>query len=144
MPGSEAVMQLDPGDVTVAQIEAVFFGIEEVRAMALDGYGADEIAQANGWRLEDVRHAAELMGFTVSEMVQHVVLCPKCGHPVQPDGHCMVCALRVRLERLSAVNAEERRREVVWKLEREINAMKSDTRHVRKRMGTSPRTKREQ
>jgi len=132
-------MQLAPGDLTVSQIQAVFVAFEDVRRLALEGASEREIAEVLEWRRIDVRHAARLMGFTVSAMVQRQTLCPKCGHLSHPDGHCEVCVLRVRLERLSLVNAEEHRREEERKLERAINAMKSDTRHVRERMGTNPR-----
>jgi hypothetical protein len=131
-------MMLDPGDVTVAQIEAVLFGLQEMRAMALEGYSEGEIALANGWRREDVRTGAALMGFSVSPMVTRQELCPVCGYLLMPDGHCEICSLHLRLERLHAVNAEEHRREVE-RLENEVDAIKQDTCRTREGNGTNPR-----
>jgi hypothetical protein len=127
----------------VSHIEAVFTACGTIRRMALEGASDREIGESLAWRIEDVQRAARLMGFSVSPVVKRQQLCAVCGHLLQPDGYCVVCALRRRLERLYAVNAEEHRREVE-RLERDVNVVKSDTRHVRKRMGTSPRRRDEE
>ena len=125
---------LDPGDVHVPELEAVLFGLEEMRAMALEGYSRPEIARANGWRQEDVRRAEALLGFSLSPIVTRQELCPVCGYLLMPDGHCQVCTLNRRLERALGTNAREEMEEVA-RLMRDINAVKADTRRMRDARG---------
>lgn len=124
--------------IPVTHIESLFAGCRQVRKLALEGLSAAEIAANLQWRTRDVRAAAKMMGFTISDLARRYELCPVCGHILMPDRHCEVCALRLRLERLIAVNAEEHRREVE-RLEREIDAVKQDTKRVRMKLGTNPR-----
>lgn len=134
-------MLMEPGDLTVSQIEAVFGALAEIRRLALAGEGDREIAFALEWRPQDVRAGARLMGFTVSDLVRRQHLCPACGWLTEPDGHCEVCHLRRRLKRLAEVNEEEHRREVE-RLNRDNAALRQDTKRVRQRNGTNPRMKR--
>lgn len=132
---------IEPGDLTMPQILAVFDALTRIRAAALEGLSEVETAQSLEWRVCDVRRGSELLGFRFHPLVRRQELCPVCGHILMPDGHCEVCALRLRLERLIAVNVEEHRREVE-RLEREIDAVKQDTKRTRERMGTNPRKNR--
>ena len=127
-----------PGDLTVKQIACVFEALDQVRELALEGADEVEIGQALEWRLEDVRKGAMLQGFSVSRLVKRQELCPRCGHVLMPDGSCEVCPRRTRLERLHAINTEERRREAE-RLDREIDAVKQDTKRRREVLGTNPR-----
>jgi hypothetical protein len=131
-------LPLAAGDLTIRQIEAAFAAVRRVRDLALDGFSEGEIALELDWRRADVREAARLQGFTLSPLVQHQKVCPVCGALMEPDGHCSVCILRRRLERLHEVNVEEHRREVE-RLELECDAIKQDTCRVRRRLGTNPR-----
>ena len=130
--------RLESGDLHVSEIVAVFEAMDSILALAFKQRGVLEIAQSLDWRREDVREAARLLGITICEHPIRPELCPACGHILTADRHCEVCARRTRLDRLQRVNAEEHRREVE-RLERDINVVKSDTRHVRERLGTNPR-----
>jgi hypothetical protein len=132
------VNTLTPGDLTLSQITAVFAACDLVRERALEGCSEAEIAEELEWRREDVRTAARLQGFTLCDLVPRLALCPVCGALLEADGHCAVCVLRARLERLVQVNVEEHAREVI-RLENDIDAVKQDTCRVRERMGTNPR-----
>ena len=129
---------LKPGDLTMPQILAVFDALTRIRAAALEGLSEVETAQSLEWRVCDVHAGAALLGFRFHPLIRRQELCPVCGHILMPDRHCEVCALRLRLERLIAVNVEEHRREVE-RLERDIDAVKQDTKRTRERMGTNPR-----
>jgi len=128
---------LTPGDLTLSQITAVFAACDLIRERALEGCSESEIAEELEWRREDVRRAASLQGFTLCDLVPRMRLCPVCG-ALMDNGHCSVCVLRARLERLVQVNVEEHAREVI-RLENEIDAVKQDTCRIRERMGTNPR-----
>jgi hypothetical protein len=135
------VNHIEPGDLTMPQILAVFDALTRIRAAALEGLSDVETAQSLEWRVHDVRAGAALLGFRFHPLIRRQELCPVCGHILMPDGHCEVCALNKRLERLIAVNEAEHRREVE-RLEREIDAVKQDTCRVRDRLGTNPRKNR--
>ena len=128
----------EPGELHVSTILSVFAALDRIHELALEGASLTEIAADLGWRNMDVVRAARLQGFDVSDHIIRPELCPVCGHLLTADRHCEVCSRRKRLERLQLVNAEEHRREVE-RLDREINAVKSDTRHIRERLGTNPR-----
>lgn len=130
--------QIEPGDLTMPQILAVFDALTRIRAAALEGLSEVETAQSLEWRVNDVRAGAALLGFRFHPLITRQELCPVCGHILMPDRHCEVCALNTRLERLIAVNAEEHRREVE-RLENAIDAVKQDTKRVRMKLGTNPR-----
>ena len=129
---------LEPGDLTMPQILAVFDALTRIRAAALEGLSEVETAQSLEWRVCDVRRGSALLGFRFHPLIRRQELCPVCGHILMPDRHCEVCALNKRLERLIAVNEEEHRREVE-RLDKEIDAVKQDTKRTRERMGTNPR-----
>lgn len=132
-------MKLTPGDLTVSQITCTLDALDVIREHALQGYSEAEIAECLEWRREDVRRGAALQGFSVSPLARRHALCPRCGHLLEPDGTCQICALRKRLARLNAINEEEHRKEVE-RLENQIDAVKQDTHRVRERMGECPRT----
>lgn len=134
---------MDPADLTVKQILAVFEAMRTIRDMAVKGLSAGDAAKAMYWRVEDIRTAAALMGFSLSEHVTRQEVCPVCGHLLMPDRHCDICALRTRLARLHAVNAAEHQREVE-RLENAIDAIKQDTCRTRERLGTNPRKSRQE
>ena len=121
---------MHPADLTVSQILAVFEAIRTVRDMAVKGLSARDAAKAMYWRVEDIRTAAALMGFSLSEHVTRQEVCPVCGHLLMPDRHCEICALRTRLARLHAVNEIEHNREV-RRLEDEIDAVKQKVKRAR-------------
>lgn len=131
-------LTLTPGDLTVSQIACCLDAVASIRTLALEGLSEGEIAERLEWRREDVRRGAALQGFTVSPLVRRRSLCPHCGHLVQSDGTCEVCALRKRFTRLETINEREHRREVD-RLENQIDAVKQDTHRVRERMGICPR-----
>lgn len=134
----EVTLTLIPGDLTVSQITCCLDAIESIRTHALSGLNEARIAERLEWRREDVRRSAALQGFAVSSLVRRQTLCPRCGHLVEPDGTCQVCALRKRLVRLGTINEEEHRKEVE-RLENLIDAVKQDTHRTRERMGACPR-----
>ena len=129
---------MNTGDLHLSEIAACFHAFKRIYTLALEGLSQVEIAEELEWRCEDVRQAARLMGFDVSPLIRHQAICPKCGHMMRADGHCDVCILRLRLERLYAVNAVEHEREVE-RLENRIDAIKQDTSRVRRKLGTNPR-----
>lgn len=121
---------LDPGDVRIPELEAVMFGCEELRRMALEGYSESEMSVALGWPRESIRNAAKVMGFSVSPMILRQELCPACGFLLMPDGHCEICALNLRLERMGAVNDEETAR-IRQHLEDQIDVLKQERKRYR-------------
>ena len=129
---------LTPGDLTLSQITAVFAACDLVRERALEGCSEAEIADELEWRREDVRTAARLQGFTLCDLVPRMSLCPVCGALLDAEGYCAQCVLRKRFENLVAVNVKEHER-LNERVEREIDAVKQDTKRCRERMGTNPR-----
>lgn len=126
---------------TSRQINEVMDDIRILVRMWAEGATVPEIATALGWRQEEVRRAAKWEGLSFSPMANRSEVCVSCGRPCSDrdnTGFCRRCQLRLRIERLQAVYAEEERREVE-RQENELDAVKQAGHRMREEYDIAPR-----